>query len=243
MEIPSDYISSWKKQLQLTRSEAMHKMAALSHHFNKTEILTILGSEYGAEWQPMLKIWWDSLTSEPEDDGNALEVRRALRNLYNSMYQKKAEEITGRSTRPDGKPIHPKWGAKENNLLKQDFEHYGEHTLRQLFVLFFRDAVPAVRKFTMDKGAGYTYPVFHGSIAKLEMSGKNGETCPHCGKLQGHEDWCPIIEEMRQRDRQWKEEVLEEQENYEGPDITELFKEKLKGGKGQVVRKAEADPQ
>jgi hypothetical protein len=147
------------------------------------------------------------------------------------MYAKKAEEVTGKTARANGEPIHPRWGAKENKLLKQDFEHYGEHTLRQLFVLFFKDAVSTVKAFTQGKGAGYTYPVFHGSISKLEMSGQNAETCPHCGAIHGHEDWCPIIQEMRKRDQEWKAQVQQEKENYEGPDITELFQEKLKRGK------------
>lgn len=238
MEIPSDYIASWKKQLRRTRSEAMHRMAALSHEFNKTEIFVILGSEYGAEWQPLFRIWWESLTSEP-DDQNGLEIRRALKDLFNSMYEKKAREVTGRNARADGAPFYPKWGAKENSLLKKDFEHYGEQTLRQLFVLFFKDAVPAVKRFTHDKGAGYTYPVFHGSIAKLEMSGQTAETCQFCGKLHGHEDWCPIIQEMRERDKQWKHEVHKEQENYEGPDLTEMFKERLRARR--MGKKTETD--
>lgn len=232
MEMQSDWKKAWKNNIAHTRSDALHKMAELSADFNKTEIFVILSSEYGSEWLPLLRLWWDQLHKEPESDGEALQTRRRLRELFDSMYDAKAKEVTGKDGRPDGTPFHPKWGAKENALLKQDFEHYGEHTLRQMFVLFFKDAVTQVANFTRYKTqAGYTYPVFHGSISKLEMSTENAEACPHCGQIKGHADSCPIIQEMRQRDHEWKEEVRKEQENYEGPDITELFKERLHGEK------------
>lgn len=229
MEITSEWKAAWKHQIKNTRSEALQMMAHLQQEFSKSEILTILSFEYGNEYLPLLRQWWDNLMTVNDDSQEARDTRKQLKQLFNSMYANKAQEITGKSSRPDGKPIHPRWTAKENALLKQDHEHYGEHTLRQLFVLFFRDAVTQVANFTRYKNAaGYTYPVFHGSIAKLEMSGQNAESCPHCGEIRGHKDSCPIIQEMRRRDEEWKEQVRQEQENYEGPDITELFKEKLK---------------
>lgn len=193
-------------------------MRYLSKHFSRGETMAIMGDLHGADKTDLFREWWGKW-KDTEESKQALEERKSLRDLYSQLYERKAEQVSGKQG------VKVRFDAQANSLLKQDWAHYGKDELENLFYLFFSDKVLEVVSFTRHKNkAGYGYNVFHGMIEKLILSGLSADRpCPHCGKIGGHEWECKILTNRRQRVDKEREEALSAQEAYDGPGIKELF--------------------
>jgi len=65
--------------------------------------------------------------------------------------------------------VRPKWGVKENALLKQDLARVGQLSLLKLCMeVFFDDVVPNVAEWVTR--TGYTYVSFHAKLDALLMA-------------------------------------------------------------------------
>lgn len=113
----------------------------------------------------------DNFEDIPEDS-----VHTFCRSVFEGLYIKRVG--TG-----------PIWTGAEGDLLKRDLELSGmtPWTLTRYFWLFFDNAVPTIKTFVKEKGAGYSYRIFHSQIDKLAAwfnQSRNSETetvyCPVC---------------------------------------------------------------
>ena len=123
-----------KTDLARLRKQAVPQMRYLSKHFTKAEVLAVMGKLHGSENVDLFREWWGKWKDKDEPKA-ALEERRKLKAVYDSLYKLKAKELTGREN------VEHRWDAQYNTLLKSDWEHYGSDEMENLMYLFFSDKV------------------------------------------------------------------------------------------------------
>lgn len=160
-------------------------------------------------------------SSEVKEANEKKDLKRIAKDYFIKLYGFKARQLSGRSTREDGKPITPPWTGKEGSLFKSDFEQYGLQEMKRMMLLFFSDKVSEVADFTRYSAkAGYAYTVFHGMIPKLTLANRNvKEPCWECGSFVAHYPECSFYDKVEVKKEEDLEEIEKAREEL-GPDFS-----------------------